>query len=240
MKKLLFLVLLIGIFLVSGYFYGFKNLFIPSVIKKVKGPRIEALKKEALLAEDEFKKNLSSADRAEKAGYSYEKLGESYLQNKDWTPAIESLEKAVEYGRSGARVHHALGVAYANRGKDLGNDEDINKAEVHYKRAIEKNPRMMDSVYGLAVLNFYVKNDRETAISLLKSIRVADPKYYDASFALAKMYYENGDPAASLAAYEELYAVLSKEKESPRIKEYRNNCKENITRLMMELSGSKR
>ena len=239
MKKLLFVLLLISAFLVTGYFYGFKNLFTPTVVKKVKGTKIEKLKKEAVLAEKEFMENIASSTKAERAGYSYEKLGESYLKNKDWTPAVESLEKAIEYGRSGARVHYSLGVAYANRARDLDDKEDIKKAESHYKRAVEKNPAMIDASYGLAILTYYLKKDREAAIGMAKSIVAADPTYYNGRFALARMYYENGDPAASLSVYEDLYDALSKEEDSPTIREYRENCRDNITRLMAELSGNR-
>ena len=239
MKKVLVAAIILAVFLVSGYFYGFKNLFIPSVIKKVRGSRIEELKQKAEDTEAKFKKDITSAANGERAGYAYEKLGIGYARNKDWTPAITSLEKSIEYGRSGARVHYFLGVAYANRAKDLDSGDDVKSAESHYRRALEINPKLADAAYGLAILTYYLKKDRDTGIAMAKSIIQTDPKYYQAHFALARFYYEKDDPATALAVYERLYDELNREKETPRIKELRRNCQDNITRLMVELSGNK-
>jgi tetratricopeptide (TPR) repeat protein len=240
MKKLVVVLVILAVFLISGYFYGFKNLFIPSVIQRVKVSNIEELRHKAETAEEDFKKDITSATQAGRAGYAYEKLGAGYLQNGDWTPAIHSFEKAVEYGRSGARVHYNLGIAYANRARSLDSAADIKSAEAHYRRALEIRPGMADAAYGLAILTYYLKKDPAGGIAMARSIAATDPKYYQARFALGRFYYEKGDPASALGVYENLYEDLNREPDSPRIKELRKNCQDNITRLMVELSGSKR
>ncbi len=225
-----FIVLFFGLLI---YRVGFRDLFIPESVKTVRSDQVRTLRKEAENAEEKFKKEIETAERA---GVAYEKLGAKYLELRDWTPAIEALEKAVAYGRSGSLVHHSLAVAYANRGKALMKSGDISKAESHYQLAIEKNPNNYDSRYGLAILKFYLKNEKETAMDLVRGIISEKSTYFPARFALARFYYERNNPERALSEYEALYSDLQSQKDSPLVKEYREDCKKNISRLMMELS----
>jgi len=218
------------------YKYGFRELLTPGAVKKVRGPRLEELRKNAEKAEKDFKKHLESADRV---GTAYERLGRTYLKNRNWTPAIQSFQKAVEYGQSGARVHYSLGVAYANRAQDLSDKKDVKEAEKHYRRAMEKNPDFHDAEYGLAILKFYTEDERREGIRILSGLVSRQPDYFRGRFALARFYYEDSRPDMALSVYESLYSDLEASPDSPKIREYRKQCKENISRLMMELSGRK-
>jgi tetratricopeptide (TPR) repeat protein len=233
MKKIIIGILFISAISLGIYKYGVENLFTPGAVKRVREKTIERLIKDTKEAEGRYKNQLEKAD---KVGKSYEKLGRKYLQNKNWTPGIEALNRAVEYGSSGARVHYLLGAAYANRGKELGSKDDINKAEVHYKRAIELNDKMNSARYGLGILAFYLKKETDKGIMIMKSIIRRDREYYSARFALGRFYYETGKKNRSLAVYEDLYSDLQKKKDSPLMKEYRKKTKKNISRIMMELS----
>lgn len=233
MKKIIIGILFISAISLGIYKYGLKNLFTPGAVKRVREKNIERLIKDAKEAEGRYKSQLEKAD---KVGKSYEKLGKKYLQNKNWTPGIEALNRSVEYGSSGARVHYLLGAAYANRGKELSNEDDIKKAEIHYKRAIELNDKMNSARYGLGILTFYIKKDTDKGIKIMKSIMKRNREYYSARFALGRFYYETGKKSSSLSVYEELYSDLLKKKDSPIMKEYKKKAKENISRIMMELS----
>lgn len=235
MKKILIPVLIILVLLLIGYKFGFKSIFYSGVVEKVREKSIEEIKKQADDAEKLFKNELESA---EKAGRRFEKLGNKYIEHKDWTPAIQSLKKAIEYGQSGARVHYSLGAAYANRGMELSDEKDAENAEKHYRRAYEINPKLTDAKYGLAILMFYMKKKQDEAISVMKSIVSDEKDYYRASFALGRFYYEIKQPSKALSVYERLYSNLEKKQQSPKIKEYKKKCKDNISRIMLELSGS--
>ncbi len=226
----LFIVLFVGLLI---WKVGFRDLFIPEAVKTVRSDQVTTLRKEAKKAEEEFKKEIETAERV---GEAYEKLGGKYMELHDWTPAIEALEKAVAYGRSGFLAHHNLAVAYANRGRVLMKSGDIRKAEKHYEISIEKNPDFYDSRYGLAILKFYLTNEKEEAVDLLQVIISEKKTYFPARFALARVHYEQNRPERALAEYESLYSDLMSQPDSPLMKEYRENCKKNISRLMMELS----
>jgi len=233
MKKILFFVLFISFIGLLGYKFGFETLFTPGAVKRVRKESLQDIEKSAVEAESRYRKQLESS---EKTGNAFEKLGKRYTEHKDWTPAIDSFKKAIEYGSSGARVHFFLGAAYANRGKELAEQSDIKKSEHHYRRAIEINPKLTDAEYGLGILTFYMKKNKGKGISIMKSIAAREPNYYQARFALARFYYENRNPSKSLSVYEDLYSDLNSRPESPKMEQYKKNCKKNISRLMMELS----
>ncbi len=233
MKKMILPILLLGIILGVGYFWGFDTLFLPGAVKKVRSDNVENLRKKADEAETRFKEHLESA---EKAGNAWEKLGKKLLQKKDWSPAIESLEKAISYGSGGARAHFMLGQAYANRAKDLGSKKDIKKSLFHYRRALEKNSNLLDAEYGIALVYFYLQKEKDKGIKILQKLSRREPDFFQARFALGRFWYESGNPAKALSVYESLYSDLQRKKDSPLIEELRKNCKKNISRLMLEMS----
>lgn len=221
---------LIGIYIFN---YGIGELFTLGAVKQVRGNSIENLEKEVEITE---KKYWDQMESMEKVGDSYKKLGIKYAEMKSWTPAIETLTKAIEHGQSGAYVHYWLAIAYANRGNELKNNKDINMAEASYKRAIQRMPSLTHAQYGLAILYFYKKNDSANGLKLMSEIVRDKPDYFDAHFALGRFYYETGDKNKALSVYQNLYSLLESKNESSKNTELKKNCQENITQLIMEIS----
>lgn len=235
MKKIIILI----IFLLTAasfiYQYGFNDAF--SGRGKKGKEKIESLKEGAHSAENKYRQDMKSA---EKVGYSYSRLGEAYLDRHDWTPAIDSLKKAIEYGRSGSQDHFLLAVAYANRARGTRDAEDIKKAELHYKTALELNHNFYQAMYGLAVLNYYIKGAKKDAVKQLTELIDSNPEYYRARFALARIYYTENRPARALRIYEEMYDILKKKPDTSLNAEYRKRCNSNILRIQSELQGTSR
>jgi tetratricopeptide (TPR) repeat protein len=170
----------------------------------------------------------------------YFQLGQLYTGAGNWNQAIEAFENAVKYGKDDAQTQYVLGVAYANRGKEQKKAEDLGAAERHYRNAIGKKGMYPDAEYGLAVLLFYEKDAREQAVVILENLLARAPSYYRGFFALGRFYYEMNKPKKALTVYEDLYARLEKVKsDSPVMKDYRTQCRENIERIMREESGSR-
>lgn len=234
MRKLigLIIILIIGGSVYYTVTHGWKNLFIPDAVKKVKAKPIENLLENALEAEKEIKDNPKSVSKAASA---YEKLGKRYVDRKEWTPAIKYLKKAIEYGSGSAHVHYSMALAYGNRGAELQEKKDYLKAEYHYKRAIEVDSKSYDSIYGLAILYFYKLDKKEDAFRKVEYIIKMKPSYYRAKFALARFYYEEEKYSKSLWIYRELHDELKSKPGSRQVKEYILKCDENITRLQTEL-----
>lgn len=180
-----------------------------------------------------------------KAGYVSElsqlhyKLGKKFMERRNWDQAIASLEKSLGYGKDTAATYYSLGLAYANRGKELGRSEDILKAERNYRRALELNRDFSDASYALGILLFYEREEREEGISVMERLIAANRSYYPAHFALGRFYYEVDKKEKALSVYEAIYPELEKRASSSKqYQEYRDSCRENIERLMRELSGS--
>ncbi len=169
----------------------------------------------------------------------YEQLGERYLQAREWNRSIEYLEKAITSGRNAPNVHYLLGLAYANRGKDLGKSEDFSSAELHYRRSLEFGMVNNNSAYALAILLFYQGDRKSEAVRLMEEYVRANKKSYQGRFGLARMYYEMGDLNRTLAVYEDLCPDLDRLSDSPMTREYQKTCHENRQRVSEELSGSK-
>ena len=91
---------------------------------------LEDLRDEAKEYEDEINTQVQASV---KLGPVYEKIGIKYAETKSWDLSIDSLEKALKYGNDSAKVHFYLGAAYSNRGMNLGDKTDFEKAVFHYK-----------------------------------------------------------------------------------------------------------
>ncbi|MCU0845432.1 MAG: tetratricopeptide repeat protein [Spirochaetes bacterium] len=206
-----------------------------SPLRSAKSSAIADLKKKAA----EYETSLAKSDRPDRLGQIYYDLGQKYVEDGNWDQAIVSFEKSLEYGRKSAALQYYAGVSYANRGRELGKDEDIRRAEYHYRQAIGINPDYLDAHYGLAILVYYEKGDTALGTSMMEQVVARGGTYYRAHFALGKIYYEQGKPEKALSVYEALCSVLErKSDDSALIREYRRQCDENVRQLMKELSRS--
>jgi len=235
-KRYVILFLILALFALLIIKVGPKNLFTYGSVKKVRKKSIQQLKDGIKTVKNDYRKQLSSADKVATA---YQRLGNRYLENKNWKPAIDTLEKAIEYGSSNARTHYLLAVAYANLGKNLSKKQYYKKALAHYNRSIELNKNNLSAMYGRAILNFYALKKDKKAIKDLENILSKDKKFYRAKFALARIYYIKKEKSKSLSVYQDLYDTLELAKESRLTKLYKDKCKENIARLTMEIRSGK-
>lgn len=233
-RKFSVLIILISVLISTACKEGsWQDLFTFKSIRSAKGDDIEELEDRVKKYEKVLDKRIESSHEL---GMIYQKLGVKYLDRKAWSSAIDSFEKAIGYGRDNPIVHNSLAVAYANRGKEIVNNEDIKKAEYHYKRTLEIRPDYHDARYGLGILLFYIKGDRGEGLKVMEGLVSRDKKYYLARFALGRFYYELEKLERSLSVYEALYSDLQGLKGSSQIEEYKKGCKINIERLMRELA----
>ncbi len=206
-----------------------------SPLRSARSSAIADLKKKAA----EYEARLAKGDRPDRIGQVYYDLGIRYVEDGNWDQAVASFGKAIEYGKKSAALQYYTAVSYANRGKELGKEEDIRRAEYHYRQAIGINPDYLDAQYGLAILIYYEKCDTALGTSMMEQVAARSRTYYRAHFALGRIYYEQGKPEKALSVYEALSSELeSKSDDSAQIKEYRRQCDENIRQLMKELSRS--
>ncbi len=183
----------------------------------------------------ELKKDESSRQHQRLLDW-YEQLGDRYLMMGVWEQAIVNLEKVIAQGRQSANLHYSLGLAYANRGRDLNRPEDFDRAESQYRRSLDYGMVRNEAGFALAVLLYYQKNKKDDGLRLMEEFASKNKKHYRSRFGLARMYYDSGRPDQSLATYEELYGDLEKLPDSNVKIEYIEACKNNMQRLQGELA----
>jgi tetratricopeptide (TPR) repeat protein len=238
MKKFIFALIIMAM----AFFWGCKD-FSCYDIWTYKAPRaskskdVDELKKKAAKYESRAR---NKQEFASELGLIYYELGQKYLDRHSWDLSIESFEKALMYGKNTAIVHYSLGLAYANKGKDLMKKEDIDRAEAQYKKALGISGDYSDARYALGVLLFYEKDDKEEGIKMMEQLVMSNRNYYRAFFALGRFYYEMNKPEKSLAVYEDVYSELQKKSaDSKYIQEYKDIAKQNIDQLMQEIGASR-
>lgn len=236
MRTILAIMLLLPLTLAGCKGEFWEDIFQFRFTKAEREGSIEKLKKKA----EEYEKDAreKGTTPGNLAGL-YRRMGDRYLEMRSWNLAIDAFQKSIGYGGDSPLVQYALGVAYANRATEAVRDEDAKKAEAHYRRALEMQPDFEDAGYGLAMVLFYLKDEKKDGLDTMKKITAMNRKNYRARFAVGRFYYEMNEPSRALASYEELYSDLQKLPDSALVKEYRKNCRDNIDRLMLELAGKK-
>jgi len=185
------------------------------------------------------KETIKDVKTSSQLGAAYNQLGLIYLDKKLWDSAIDSFQNCIKNGNNGAGIYYALGLAYANRGKESSSEPDLTKAAQCYRRAIELQENLYDAKYALSILQFYHLDDKVEAIRSLERLVSENRKHYRGRFALGKFYYETGKLDQSLNVYEDLYDDVEKLPDSQTSMEYRNSAKENINIIMMQISHRK-
>lgn len=201
--------------------------------RSYKGPGISELLETIAKQEQQVK---AGEESPAKLALSYQKLGEKYLENGMFDASIETFTKALALGRDNPLVHYSLGVAYANKAKEGKATSDIEKAEFHYRKALQLNPSYTSAAYGLALFLFYVKEEKEEGIDMLEKLVAGRKSLYRERMALGRLYFDAGKYATALSHYQALCADLDAARDNPLIIEYRTACRDNAHKLMEFIS----
>ncbi|HRX15830.1 MAG TPA: tetratricopeptide repeat protein [Spirochaetota bacterium] len=182
--------------------------------------------------ESEINKKIEAGDSLADV---YEALGVAFLLRKNWELSIENLEKAISFGNVAHDIHRRLAIAYSNRGRELNNNSDFDKAVYHYKLALEKNPDNHDAMYGLSLVLFFEKDDKKAGIELIKELTQKKPDYYEARMAYGRMLYEDGNRNGALSIYQSMMEDLNIDSDART--RFENDVMSNINRITRELAS---
>ncbi|MBN2159400.1 MAG: tetratricopeptide repeat protein [Spirochaetes bacterium] len=238
MKKVLISILvcvaIIGVAAVGTKFFGWKC----SPLREYRVNTDRQIRETRDRIAEIEKENSRDMKNIERLRDQYSRLGTIYLQKSLWDMAIESFERSVKYGATPG-VLYSLGIAHANRGVERDSMDDIDRAESYYKKALAMKDDLNDARNALAILLFYHKDEKDRALAMAEEVVARDKNFYIARFTLGRFYYEMNRPARALSVYEELYADLERLPPSDIINDYKNQCRENIQRIMSEMRRSK-
>jgi tetratricopeptide (TPR) repeat protein len=230
---IIFAVIFVGVFLAAKYLNcGLKRDYRSGTDKHIK-EIMERIK-------DIEGQDVKDTNSLQRLGEQYSNLGGIYLQKSLWDQAIEAYDKSLHYGRNTHGVLYSLGIAYGNRGRERDSADDIGKAELYLKKAIEMKDNFYEAQNALAILLFYHKDEKDKAVSLSEEVVSRNPKFYIGRFTLGRFYYEKGSLDKALQVYEDLNADLEKLPTSSIINSYKSQCRENIQRIMSEMPRKKR
>jgi tetratricopeptide (TPR) repeat protein len=193
----------------------------------------------AIIADIEEDK-LRDTQSLRRLGEQYSNLGGIYLQKSLWDQAVEAYEKSIQNGRKTHGVLYSLGIAYGNLGRERDSADDIDKSESYLKKAIDMKDNFYEAQNALAILLFYHKDKKDEALGIMEEVTSKNPKYYIGRFTLGRFYYEKGALDKSLQVYEDLNAEMEKLPTSGIMNAYKNQCRENIQRIMGEMTERKR
>ncbi len=140
---------------------------------------------------------MTKVNAREYQSFLYRKLGKRHMQMEHWNDALYNYEKAAEILPNEAVLYCRMGVCLSQLSKSESNEEKkmglVKKAEEKYKKAIELNSKLIDSYYGLGIINFYVYKNYNKGIEYMKEVLLRKQKDIDGYFALGRFYYEKGD-----------------------------------------------
>jgi len=164
-------------------------------------------------------------------------MGTYYIERRLWDQTIDAFNNSMKYGNTNENAYYSLGLAYANRGIEKNSQDDLAKAEFNYRKAVDINSNLLDAKYALSILLFYHRgNGKEEAQTLINEILGKNIAYYPARFANGRFNYELGNKEKALTIYQELASDLEKLPKSGLSDDYKMECRNNITRIMSELS----
>lgn len=227
-----FVVIVVAVLLAAKYLKcGYLRDFSPDSDEKIQ----EIRKKIAPLEKEEIKDTKTLDILANQ----YSRLGTIYIEKGLWDLSIEHYEKAIKYGKNTPGVYYSAGLAYANRGREKNDIADIDRAESLYRKAISMQGNYVDAQNALAILLFYHKDERKSAVEIMEGVVARNKKNYMARFTLGRFYYELGKLSRALSIYEDLNADFDRLPPSEIISEYRKNATENIQRIMSEMRKEK-
>lgn len=137
----------------------------------------------------------------------YLDLSRIYFQSQDYQEALNLLGKAKTVFPSDQRINKLLkdinyecAVDYVNRGIKSFLAEDMQKAHILLKKAIEIEPDLANAHYSLA--HFYISNNNyKDAKDRLKQAIDLKPDFLAARKLLGDLYYEKGNYRKAISMY---------------------------------------
>lgn len=105
--------------------------------------------------------------------------------NKAWESPFTFYHNILQYHQGTARIHNNLGMAYIDQ-------NNLNKAEEHYLKAITISDQYAQTHYNLAQLYLKKEEIEKAIIHLEKSLEI-NPNFFFSYYLLAQIYQEAGE-----------------------------------------------
>jgi tetratricopeptide (TPR) repeat protein len=192
--------------------------------------RIEELKREIARYRDVVDKKVQAS---EQLGIYHKMLAVAYMRREMYQAAYQSLMEALGYHPANSVLYYYAGVCAAQTSKAASQADRgawLDRAESHYRRALDLDADYVEAMYGLAVLYTFELNKLPDAERLTRRILQLRARYDEASFLLGNILYRMGRLPESAGVYKQIA-------ETTQVEAIRNEAIANKSRIDKEISG---
>jgi len=193
--------------------------------------RIEELKREIRKYRGIVEKKVEAS---EQLGIYHKMLAVAYMRREMYGAAYESLKEAMGYHPANSVLFYYAGVCAGQISRAQPQSERdlwLDRAESHYRRAIEIDPDYVEAMYGLAVLYTFELDKLAEAERLTRRVLELRARHEEASFLLANVLYQSGRLAEAAAVYKQIA-------ESSQLDASRKEAMANKLRIEKEMRGA--
>lgn len=166
-------------------------------------PLLFLLISSAILAEDETPGWLSYSN------------GLEYMNNKDYTKALQEFLKAAESGESLDLVYTQMAFCFINL-------NDYNQAITSVDKAISANPQNLQA-YNIKYQIYYTLKNYEMAAQTVRDLIEIKPDMIAAYYTLGSLYYTNLKmPKEAIPQFQKILEISKRQSVEPYYREYSN------------------
>lgn len=138
----------------------------------------------------------------------HRKIAKELMERGFWDKAAQHLRKAIELCPTNYLDHYFLGICYANKGRV--EPQFLDEAIKEYNISLKLKGEHAQAHYGLAMVYFYGKGDREKGIEHMKEATRCDERYAQAYAALGQFYYQTAQYKEAIQNYKKAISLYPK------------------------------
>jgi len=185
--------------------------------------RIAELRAEIRMVDAQVERTL---DAVRQKGTYWRLLGLKYMDFQMWGEAMKAFDEAVAIEPERAVLLYNRGLCAGQMALSADTPETrasyIDRAEFGYRRSLEVDPRYTASMYALAVVLAFERNDPVEASGLLERYLGIERSDVPARFLLARCYLDMGRAGDALALYDQIIDLARDEADAARARDLAN------------------
>lgn len=183
---------------------------VDSVLPELDNAKIKDLEKKINTAQAVVEEKVKAAIEL---GVYYKLIGLEYLDEKMYSYALSSFQKAITIYPSNHILYYYSGICAGNIAKVSVDSAEKTRyfslAEEYYKKALYFKSRYVDAMYGLGILYVYELDEPEKAVQYIENILEIEPRNTEAMFVLANAYTRLGEIDAAIDLCDQIIKYTS-------------------------------
>jgi tetratricopeptide (TPR) repeat protein len=173
-------------------------------------------------------------EASEQLGIYHKMLAVAYMRKEMYQEAYASLLEAMRYHPANSVLFYYAGICAGQTAKAQAPSDKalwLERADSHYKRAIELDPSYVEAMYGLAVLDTFELGNLADAERLARKVLTLRARHDEALFLLGNILYRTGRLPEAITIYKQLA-------DNAQTDAIRKDALANKSRIEKEMRGS--